>query len=124
MKKIIYILIPFFTPAISYAQSTPQNLNDIVGLGVVILETIIPILIGLAVLMFIWGIFRYYVSDNANTKKEAVKIIGYGVVSIFVMVSLWGLVNFLAYSLNLDINAGNPNGILETKPINIKSINL
>jgi len=124
MKKIIYILISFFTPAISYAQPAPQNLNDITSLLIVVLNTIVPILIGLAVLMFIWGILRYYSSDSSNTKKEAVKIIGYGVASIFVMVSLWGLVNFVATSLKLDIDSKNSNNVLKTKPIDIKGVNL
>ena len=118
MKKIIYTLIVFLTPVISFAQ-TPNDLNDLMLLAVVILDTIIPILIGLAVLMFIWGVFRYYASDNANTKKEAVKIIGYGVVAIFVMVSLWGLVNFIGNSLNLNINGFGSGNTLPPKFIEI-----
>jgi uncharacterized membrane protein YidH (DUF202 family) len=75
-------------------------------------------LIGLAVLLFIWGLFRYYTTDSQNTKKEAVKIIGYGVVSIFVMVSLWGLVNLISYTLNLNSPA-SPSGNFPVNKIQI-----
>jgi len=119
MKKFIYSFILLSTPLFALAQS-PRDLNDLMLLVIVILDTLIPILIGLAVLMFIWGIFRYYASDNANTKKEAVKIIGYGVVSIFVMVSLWGLVNFIAYSLRLNINGSGSGNTLPPKNINVE----
>ena len=120
MKKFIYTFILFSTPLLVFAQS-PRDLNDVMLLVVVILDTLIPILIGLAVLMFIWGIFRYYASDNANTKKEAVKIIGYGVVSIFVMVSLWGLVNFIAYSLRININGSGSSNTLPPKSIDVEA---
>lgn len=120
MNKIIPLLILFFVPIITSAQAV-NNLNDLIVLFIVILETIIPILIGLAVLLFIWGLLRYYMSDNQNTKKEAVRIIGYGVVSIFVMVSMWGLVNFISYSLGLNINnVGGPNNTLPINPIQIR----
>jgi len=118
MKKFIYISILSLTPFISSAQN-PQNLNEIILMVVVILNALIPVLIGLAVLLFIWGVLRYYISDSSNTKKEAVKIIGYGIVSIFVMVSLWGLVFVIANSFNLNINGSGSGNTLPPKYINI-----
>jgi hypothetical protein len=108
MKKIIYILILFFTPAISFARP-PGSLNEILWLFINVLGSLIPILIGLAGLLFIWGLLRYYISDRPNTKKEAVNIIGYGVVAIFVMVSLWGIVNVInnTFGLNETTYSGN-----------------
>lgn len=120
-KNYKKILILFFatTPFFAFAQYSPQNLNDLLYLLIDILYFMIPVLIGLAVLLFIWGLFRYYTTDNQNTKKEAVSIIGYGIVSIFVMVSLWGLVNLITYTLNLNSPVG-PNNNFPTVDVKYK----
>jgi|AntRauTorckE6833_2_1112554.scaffolds.fasta_scaffold00621_11 heme/copper-type cytochrome/quinol oxidase subunit 2 len=117
-KKIVPLLF-FLTPLVSFAQSAPQNLNDILNLFIDVIYVLIPILIGVAVLLFIWGLFRYYSTDNQNTKKEAVKIIGYGVVAIFVMVSIWGLVNLIIYTLNINSPTSGP-GTFPVNTINVK----
>ncbi|MFW5871705.1 MAG: hypothetical protein ACOCUT_01225 [bacterium] len=125
ISSILFLTLLFF-PLVSSAQfgvsvryGRPNDLNSMLLLLISVLDSMIPILIGLAVLLFIWGLLRYYMSDNQNAKKEAIRIIGYGVVSIFVMVSLWGLVNFIAYSLNLNINGTGWGNTLPPKPIGI-----
>ncbi|NCS99191.1 hypothetical protein GW764_03325 [Candidatus Parcubacteria bacterium] len=119
---VTLLLFPLVSSAqfgISIRYGRPNDLNSILFLLINVLNAMIPILIGLAVLLFIWGLLRYYMSDNQNTKKEAVRIIGYGVVSIFVMVSLWGLVNLIGYSLNLNINGSGWGNTLPPKRIQI-----
>ena len=131
MKKTITTsLIILFAPVITNAQivisvgsSNPRSVNDLVDFFLRVLVTLIPILIGLAVLLFIWGLFRYFYSDGENTKKQAVRIITYGLVSIFVMVSIWGIIYFIASILGVNISGwGGPflgdNQIPTSLPIN------
>lgn len=100
-KKILVLFSFVLIPNFVFAQNAPQDVNDLLYIFIEVLDFMVPLLIGLAVLLFLWGLLRYYSTDNQNTKKEAINIIGYGVISIFVMVSIWGLVNLIVDTFNL-----------------------
>lgn len=61
----------------------------------VISAYLIPIVIGLAVLAFIWGLLKYIIAKDDTAKSEARGVMIYGIIAIFVMVSIWGLVGLL-----------------------------
>jgi len=65
----------------------------------------VPVIIGLAVLVFIFGILKYVVAKDSDAQKEARSVILWGVIILFVMVSVWGLVNLLGDTLQLDNSA-------------------
>lgn len=74
------------------------NLESIIG---VILKSffdpLVPILIGLAIILFSWGTFNYLRSgmgDKAEIDK-AKSLMFWGVIVFFVMVSVWGLVSII-----------------------------
>jgi len=99
MKKYIFPLALAVFPVFAMAR------DDIVGkLGIFreIIDALIPIIIGLAVLVFIWGILKYVVAKSDEDQTEARKIIVSGVIILFVMVSIWGLVSLLGETLDLD----------------------
>jgi len=83
---------------------------DIAGfLGQVqnILDRVVPFIIGLAVFIVIWGIFNYLTRAADEEKRaEAKKYILWGVVGVFCMLSVWGFVNILynSFQLNRQIN--------------------
>jgi len=57
---------------------------------------IVPTIIGLALLVFLYGIFTYIrSSDDEGTRKEGRTYMIYGIIGIFVMVSVWGFVRIL-----------------------------
>ncbi|MBI2482417.1 MAG: hypothetical protein HYV76_02575 [Candidatus Vogelbacteria bacterium] len=60
-----------------------------------LVATAIPILIGIAVLYFIYGLVKYVTSSEDDDKKAARSIMVYGVIVIAVMVSIWGLVGLV-----------------------------
>lgn len=45
--------------------------------------------------------FKLVLSSNEDLRKEAIKMITFGVIGLFVMVSVWGLVNILIYTFDL-----------------------
>ena len=56
----------------------------------------VGILIGLAVLAFLYGLARYILrTDDAEGKQGAKNIMIWGVITIFIMVSIWGFVALL-----------------------------
>lgn len=80
---------------ISYGFCTPiQTFGDLVCLFISIINMLIPILISLAVLGFFWGVFQY----GFTTEKiaEGKKIMVFGIIALFVMVSIWGILRILA----------------------------
>jgi len=72
-----------------------------------ILTPVVSFLVGIALVVFIWGVLRYIgkAGDEAEREK-ARQLIIWGIVGIFVMVSVWGLVGVLTGSF--DWNTANP----------------
>jgi hypothetical protein len=67
-----------------------------------ILNTLVPAIIGLAVVFFLWGLAKYVLkADDVEGRKSARQIMLWGVISIFVMVSLWGIVRWVDSNFNL-----------------------
>lgn len=70
------------------------------------LNVLVPFLVGLAVFIVIWGVFKYIASAAEEEKRaEARLFIVWGVVGIFAMVSVWGFVNIMVNSFNLSKSA-------------------
>ena len=99
MKKII-ALIAIIAPATAFAQSgaltTITNVNDlssrILGIG----NTVTYILVAAAVIFIVWNIVRYLIGGSDPAAKSAAGYnILWGIVGLFVIVSIWGLVNIL-----------------------------
>mgnify|MGYP003424363703 FL=1 len=67
-----------------------------------IVGLVIPLLLGLAVLVFMWGIVKFIAhAEDEKTHEEGKQLMVYGMIGLFVIVSLWGIVGFLHESLGL-----------------------
>ncbi len=76
-----------------------------------ILNTIVPFIVGLAVFIIIWGIFTYIThAEEEEKRQEAKQFVLWGVIGVFLMLSVWGFVNILvnSFSLKKDIPASVP----------------
>jgi len=89
-------------------QSGGLTLYGIIGLANSFVNSLFPFIIALAVLFVLWGTLRY-ITNGANEEKrgEAKMFILWGIIGIFIMVSIWGLVNLVRNSFNLDTAAPN-----------------
>lgn len=65
------------------------------------MERSIAIIIGLAVVYFLWGLLKYVKSAAGEDKEEAKGVIVNGILILFVMVSIWGLVNLVAQTIGI-----------------------
>ncbi len=97
-KKILASLVVAFVPAAALAQSG-GGLSGLVVLAQSLTNQILPVLIGAAVVYFIWEVFQYTIAGGEDKKKKAKSGIVWGIVGIFVMVSVWGLVGILVNTL-------------------------
>ena len=70
-----------------------------------LLKPLVPLLIGLAVVVFIYGVLLLMISDGGEKKEEGKQYMLWGIIGIFVMVSVWGLVAIVGNTFNLDNSA-------------------
>ncbi|HEY4511975.1 MAG TPA: pilin [Candidatus Paceibacterota bacterium] len=101
MKKILAAVGVWALPALVFAQPIVDAESLFVRIKN-LANQIIPIIITLTVLVIIWGIFMMVLAGGEDKKAKAKDIILWGTVGLFVMLSIWGLVNFLGRTLNLD----------------------
>ena len=90
MKKIITILA-VITPCFAFANTVSDVLVTILN----ILNIIIPLLISLGIVYFIWGVVEYVLSGNTEKKEQGQQHMIWGIVGLAVIVSIWGLVAVL-----------------------------
>lgn len=77
-----------------------------------LIKIIIPVLILGAVAYFIWGIVQFIGSHDAEEKSQARNTMVHGIIGFAVILGLWGLVNILLSTFNLNgTNAAGP-GVL------------
>jgi hypothetical protein len=106
-KKVVAALSlgSFLSPLLAFAQSgaVVRTTDDVLTIIKGFVGQATPIIIGLAVFVIIFGVFRYVVqADNEEARKSGQKFIFWGVIGVFVMISIWGLVNILVNTLPLD----------------------
>lgn len=90
--------IAFAAPIIAFAA--PKNLAELIKLFTDLVNPLIGLLTGLAVLLFIWGIVKYILYASDEKKKVSAKdTMVYGVLALFVLFSFWGIVRFLQNSI-------------------------
>lgn len=74
-----------------------DNLKNLASFIVCFLNNyIVPFIFALALIAFIWGVMQYYLNpENEEKRSKGKEFIVGGLIALFVMVSVWGLVNIL-----------------------------
>jgi hypothetical protein len=120
MKKALsraFIMGSAFMPVIAFALTSPNSCEDIDSVGALvncftsILDSVIYVLIALGVMYVIYG--AYVMISNEEKREDGKKTIYYGVIGLFVMVSVWGLVNVLSNTFTL---SGTPIEVPDVRP--------
>lgn len=122
MKKILASVMVSAFPLLALAQTTggytpSQGISGLFGLLGSWVSYALPLIVSIAVVWFVYQVFRYAVAGDEDEKAKAKGQMIWGIVGIFVMVSVWGLVAILQSTFgtsNATVNFGN------TLPINIK----
>ncbi len=79
----------------------------------------IPFIIGLAFLFFVWGIFQYFIAGGANDEAKAKgrSLMIYATLGFVIILVFWGIVNLLVSGLGLTGDAGQVT-VPNTPPLN------
>lgn len=103
LKKIV-ALSALFAPALVFAalDTTSGNIGFIVNLIGDIANFVVPILVTIALAYFIYGVVKY-IAGGEESRKQAKDIIIYGIVGLFAIVSVWGLIKLIQKSAGIDV---------------------
>jgi hypothetical protein len=97
MKKFLITIFAFFLPVLAQAQNLSEikNVNNLATRLIGIGNIVIYFLISLAVIYIIWNTVHYFIRPAGADRKDAGMNILWGIIGLFVIVSIWGLVNIL-----------------------------
>jgi hypothetical protein len=116
MKKIGYLLSStgaiMLTPLLALAAGGFAD-NTVAGTGLANFVTstttfvntyLIPLVMALAFLAFIWGMFQYFIVGGGNdeAKEKGKSLMIWATLGFVMIIILWGLVNFIATSIGLE----------------------
>ena len=80
---------------INTIQSLICKFNEILG-------AILPLLIALGVVLFVWGVIAYVIASDEEAKAAGKNRMIYGIVGLAVIVGLWGLVRIVTNTFGLN----------------------
>lgn len=92
--------LTFLTPMVAFAAL--EQITTLIVSVVGIVNILIPLAMALAVLAFFWGLVVYIFQSGDDAKrKKGVGLMGWGIAALFVMVAVWGLIQFIAGNLGI-----------------------
>lgn len=114
ISRIVLIAALAVVPIVVSAQSqtttssctSQQSLCTLVTEAIGYFNQAIYLIIALAVLTFIWNVYKYFIVSDPENRGEASKYVMFSVIGLFVILSFWGLVNILSNTLNLQTTPG------------------
>lgn len=118
MKKLIALTLSLAPLSTFAAQIT--DINGVTSTATNIGNTATTLLISAAVIWIIISVVRYLIAgaDTAARKEGGMRIL-FGVIGLFVILSIWGLVNILRTSFDTQKNApqqSDINNLIVTPP--------
>lgn len=96
MKKTsIFLSIGLLLPAVVFAVDTPRNFTQLVLIFVDLILAALPLVAGLALLAFFWGMAKFILKAGSEEgREEGKQIMKWGIVALFVSVSIFGILTF------------------------------
>ncbi len=87
MKKVALVLALALLPSVAFAQNAFEGLTNII-------DRAIPVVFALGVLFFLWNLAQYLFGP-ADNKGDAQQGMLWGIIILFVMASLFGIISVL-----------------------------
>lgn len=125
MKKIGYLIgsaTTFALPFVAAAQAVnpsgslfDQSLQNILTFTT---TTLIPFIIGIGFLVFVWGMFQYFIAGGANdeAKAKGKSLMIYAILGFVLIIVFWGVINLVATSTGLNSQTLNNTLVPQVTP--------
>lgn len=95
MKKYFTIIL-LATPLFAFA-APPRDLTELMGLFINLLDQAVIVIGALALSFFFWGMAQLILNtDNEDKKKSSKSIMVWGIIILFVMFSIFGILRVLS----------------------------
>ena len=98
MKKYqIIAWTGLFFPFLAFAANTSGDLTGVINVIGGLISLVTPIVVALALLYFFWGLAKFILSTGGGKEQEEAKgIMLWGIIALFVMVSIWGIIRVVS----------------------------
>jgi hypothetical protein len=101
---VVFLAVPLLASAqtgINISYITPYS-SGIIG---VINTILVPVLIAIAFIVFLWGVYKYFIwgAANESEKADGRKFAMWGIIGFVIILSLWGLVNLVMGTFGLSV---------------------
>jgi hypothetical protein len=99
-------ILTLASPLLAFAQ-TGINTNAITpysqGIIDIINQILVPVIIAISFIVFLWGIYKYFIAGAANEseKGEGRTFALWGIIGFVIIISVWGLVNLVLNTFGL-----------------------
>jgi len=88
LLPILVLMLPVFVHA--------QTIDALLGKVKSWMTLLLPIMVGVALIVFIWGLITFIAKAGDETARtEGKQRMVWGIIAMFVIVSIWGLVTFI-----------------------------
>ncbi len=110
-SALVALAFPFSALALTFDYFNQRGPNDqmplcsvlegrtfaeLVGCVISIFNAVIPLLAVLAIIIFFWGVIRYIASSGgAKEHVEGRQFLLWGIIALFVLFSIWGIIRIL-----------------------------
>jgi len=107
IQRVLALFALAFLPLVSSAQSLNFSpIATLINAVAKIIGALVPVLVTLALVVFLWGLVRYLWGGAAKADLQSAKrLMGWGLIILFVMVSVWGIVALMQEALSINKNA-------------------
>ncbi len=113
----LFFLIPIF--AFAEVAGGPEGFMYFVVILLSIINFATLVVIALSLVAFLWGLANFIRNaDNDEEVKKGKKLMIWGLVALFVMFSIWGIINLLDDTFGFGLypflpESGTPNAVVE-----------
>ena len=122
IKKNVLAVALFLFPVVTFAQLTGDGadaetagevgvfLGSVLGF---IDSVLIPLILGIAFLMFVWGVFKFFILGGADSEKQAEgkSLMIYAVAGFVLILSFYGIIAVISNGLGFDSQDGSDAGL-------------
>jgi hypothetical protein len=131
IKRALPLIALAGLPFAASAQSLNLSpIASLIGAVAAIIGALVPILVTLALVVFLWGLVKYLWGKGGKADVAGAKqLMKWGLITLFVMVSVWGIIDLMQSAFGINKNAagrapqilytGNTNGSASTPTWNI-----
>jgi hypothetical protein len=104
--KYILIVSSILFPAVSFAAL--EGLSDLLISFRGLLNLIIPVIFGLAIIYFFWGTVQFILhSGEQKSRDDGKKKMLWGIIALFVMFGIYGILRFVGDIVDIPLDSSS-----------------